>query len=244
VEEDFHYAVSFPCELFDLLGSDAWEEHLDQGARYRCLFELATTLLHELVHVLHWERDREINAREGGIRDEPYCKAGDVHIELGEAWQKWFLGGSPWMPFDGWGLNQVSSGVASVSGVTKVPTYAIHWTTREGEQKDFSPWEEDEVWMVKSQSVEEFFDEKRWERFLGMRMYGDDLRWVLHSVGGESPLQLSLAPLKAGGWGLLMDRGVEDNRPAKRRIANVAYDFLLKKCAAGEFTSLPEVSNC
>jgi hypothetical protein len=212
VEEDFHYAVSFPCELFDLLGSDAWEEHLDQGARYRCLFELATTLLHELVHVLHW--------------------------------QKWFLGGSPWMPFDGWGLNQVSSGVASVSGVTKVPTYAIHWTTREGEQKDFSPWEEDEVWMVKSQSVEEFFDEKRWERLLGMRMYGDDLRWVLHSVGGESPLQLSLAPLKAGGWGLLMDRGVEDNRPAKRRIANVAYDFLLKKCAAGEFTSLPEVSNC
>lgn len=54
---------------------------------------LASTLVHELVHALYWERQRKA-VEEGRLIlkafiEEPYFEARDAQREVEEAWERW-----------------------------------------------------------------------------------------------------------------------------------------------------------
>ena len=172
-------------ESIEFVGSRRWLA-LPLAIQHRCLFLLASLMMHELAHVVIFYRYDDVL-----INNEPYFRQSEPAREMGFSWEYYMFGGILTNVDGEFTGNPSYMGYEGVACLIEWP-YDFH-----SHVQMFSEWKHGKFrmddlkhppgrWLVASKSIEQFFDMRRWNQWLAMPMK--------HGPMDTSPFVVHLSP--------------------------------------------------
>lgn len=180
---DLRYFVHLKYHM-DRIGSNDWV-NLHYSKQMNILFKLTIDLVHEIAHLLYWERYPNFRippTYPHEIDQDPYWDLSDRRKEVGTAWENWFFGMQV-QPIPDQSISDIN--LEALPGHEK-PLYACMMThVRSTQAKNWSPFTQPNWFFAKADSVAKFFDIKAWQAFE---------QYLIRPALVDNPLQLQLVP--------------------------------------------------
>jgi hypothetical protein len=155
--EKAHLLTVFAKEAIDFIGSRKWPA-LPLAMQHRCLFQLASPLLHELAHIVIFNR-----ADDALLNNGPNFRRGEAAREVGFSWKHCTFGGIIAVAD---GESAGNNPASQIKGVASAGQWSHDFITH---VQMFHEWKNpgfrmDELnhppgrWLVATKSTEQFFD--------------------------------------------------------------------------------------
>ncbi len=165
--ERAHLLTVIAKEAMDFIGSSQWLD-LPLALQHRCLFQIATLLMHELAHILLSYR-----ADDTLLNNEPYFRRTEPTRELGFSWECFMFGGHITV------VDGVLTGNKPESEIEGVKMNAEWSHDFHSHVQFFAEWKHPKFrmddlkhppgrWLLATKSIEQFFDMRRWNQWLAM----------------------------------------------------------------------------
>lgn len=184
-EDAPHLITVLAKEAFDFIGSQQWLT-LPLAMRHRCLFLIATLLLHELAHVvIYYRGDHDFRIQ------EPYFRQTEPAREAGFSWEYYMFGGIFAM------VDGDFTGNKPLLAMEGMPPFLSWRHEFHSHVLMFLEWKRGRHsignlkdpparWLVASQSIDRLFDTRFWRYWLAMP--------VRHGTMAPGPMVLHLSP--------------------------------------------------
>jgi hypothetical protein len=162
-----HLLTVFAKEAIGFVGSCRWPR-LPLAMQHRCLFQIASLLMHELAHVVMFYR-----AEDKLLHNEPYFRRTEPSRELGFSWEYYMFDGIITMVDGEFTGNRPEFGIEGVTCLFEWPhDFHSHvqmyteWKHPKSRMDDLK--HPPGRWLIASKSIEQFFDMRRWNQWLGV----------------------------------------------------------------------------